>query len=302
MVIDMLERFADMAVFAAIMETGSFTRAAQQLELSKSAVSKAMARLEEQLQTKLLVRTTRKLSPTVAGLDFYQHCREIVQEADLAFEHIGAMRSTPSGRVTLTAPVNYGATRIAPLMPELLERYPEIDIDLQLTNRVVDLVGEKVDIAIRCGALKDSNFYFRKVAPLSIVLVGSRGYFAQHPKPQHPDELSYKAGVHQCITDSARVADKQWRFYNDGELLQVTVNGRFAVSDNRAMRAALLADLGLAYMPSYSLSEMITTGEIETALDEFMPQPVPVHLLYPERKYTTAAVTVVLDYLQHQLS
>ncbi|MDN7124009.1 LysR family transcriptional regulator [Pseudidiomarina terrestris] len=298
----MLDRFADMAIFAAVMDTGSFTRAAQQLELSKSAVSKAVARLETELQTKLLVRTTRKLSPTVAGSDFYQHCREIVQEADLAYEHIGAMRTTPSGRVTLTAPVNYGATRIAPLIPHLLATYPQLDVDLQLTNRLVDLVGEKVDIAIRCGVLKDSSFYFRRVAPLSIVLAGSKGYFASHAKPKHPHELSYKFGLHQCITDSAKAADKLWRFYEDDQLIQVTVNGRFAVSDNRAMRAALLADLGLAYMPSYSLNEMIAAGQIETALDDFMPQPVPVHLLYPERKYTTAAVTVVLDYLQQQLS
>ncbi|RUO62077.1 LysR family transcriptional regulator [Pseudidiomarina insulisalsae] len=297
----MLNRMADMAIFAAIIEQGSFTRAAARLELSKSAVSKAISRLEEELQTKLLNRTTRKLSPTVAGQNFYRHCREVVQEAELAFEHISAMNARPSGPVMLSAPVNFGATEIAPLMPELLARYPDIEVDLQLSNRLVDLVDEKVDIAIRCGALRDSSLYFRKLAPLSIVLVGSKGYFTKYPKPQHPNELSYKEGQHQCITDSARLSDKQWRFFEDGKLLQVTVSGRFAVSDNRAMRTALLADLGLAYMPGYSMEELIENGEIETALEDFMPQPVPVHLVYPERKYTSAAVSAILDFLQEKL-
>ncbi|WP_411358072.1 LysR family transcriptional regulator [Pseudidiomarina salilacus] len=298
----MLSRISDMAIFAAIIEHGSFTRAAEQLEISKSAVSKAIARLEQDLKTKLLTRTTRKLNPTVAGLNFYQHCRDIVRETEQAFEHIHAMRSNPSGRITLSAPVNFGATQVAPLMPEFLQRFPEVDVDLQLSNRITDLIAENVDIAIRCGELKDSRLYFRKLKPLNIVLVGSKGYFAKHPKPQHPLELSHKEAKHQCITDSARITDRQWRFYQQGELFQVTVNGRFYVSDNRAMRAALRANLGLAYMPSYSLNELLASGEIETVLEGFMPQPVPVQLVYPERKYMSAAVSAALDFLQEKLA
>ncbi|RUO55393.1 LysR family transcriptional regulator [Pseudidiomarina homiensis] len=297
----MLDRMSDMAIFAAIIDQGSFTRAAEKLEISKSAVSKAITRLEAELQTKLLTRTTRKLNPTVAGLNFYQHCRDIVAETEQAFEHINAMRSSPSGRITLSAPVNFGSTQVAPLMPEFLERFPEVDVDLQLSNRLTNLVAENIDIGIRCGTLKDSTLYFRKLAPLQIVLVGSKGYFERHAKPQHPHELSYKEGKHQCITDSARVTDRQWRFYDNDELIQITVNGRFFVSDNRAMRSALQADLGLAYMPSYSLNELIESGEIETALEDFMPQPVPVHLVYPERKYMSAAVSAALDFLQEKL-
>lgn len=297
----MLDRMSEMAIFAAIIEQGSFTRAAAKLELSKSAVSKAIARLEDELKTKLLTRTTRKLSPTTAGLNFYQHCREVVHETERAFAHINAMREKPSGLVKLTAPVNYGATQVAPLIPEFLARFPEVNIDLQLTNRRVDLIADTIDIGLRCGALRDSSLYFRKLKPLHIVLVGAKSYFDRHTKPQHPSELSFKEGKHQCITDSSRITDRQWRFYRHDELYQVTVNGRFFVSDNRAMRFALKAGLGLAYMPSYSLQELLDCGEIETALDDYMPDPVPVDLVYPERKYMSSAVSATLDFLQEKL-
>ncbi|AWL12080.1 HTH-type transcriptional activator AaeR [Saliniradius amylolyticus] len=297
----MFQHLSDMAIFARVIEMGSFTAASDDLQLSKGAVSKAVGRLEKHLSIRLLTRTTRSLSLTSEGEQFYQHCACIVREAELAQEHLASLKTEPEGKVTISASDNFGATRVAPLLPSLLERYPKLSVDLQLSNEIVDMVKDGVDIAIRCGQLKDSNLYFRPLKPLEIVLAASKTYLDKAGRPKHPQELARSQGKHQCLTNGASARFKRWRFYKGSELIEVSVDGRLSISDDRALLHALRQHKGLAFMPRYALQKYIENGELETALPDYMPQPVPMYLVYPERRYKGAGIQACLDHLEKHL-
>ncbi|WKE65769.1 LysR family transcriptional regulator [Gallaecimonas kandeliae] len=297
----LIERLSDMAVYAKVVELGSFSQAAGSLGLSKGAVSKAVSRLEDHLDLQLLHRSTRQLRLTTEGQAFYDYCTQVVDSAQAAEEHLGELRSEPQGLVRISAPFTLGSLQVAPLLPGLLERHPCLQLDLAMNDSQVDLVQERIDIAVRCGPLANSSLIARPVKPLAICLVATPGYFERHGKPNHPQELAASAGQHQCLTYSSHPGSLLWRFYQQQQLLEVRVKSLVAVNNNLALRHSLLAGLGMAYMPRYSLEKELETGVLETALEAFMPPPQPMHLVYPERKHLSSAVRATLDYLQETL-
>ncbi|EKE77424.1 LysR family transcriptional regulator [Gallaecimonas xiamenensis] len=296
------ERLADMAVFASVVDAGSFSLAAGNLGLSKGAVSKAVSRLEGHLKLKLLHRTTRQLRLTAEGQTCYDYCRQILQSASAAEEHLGELRCEPQGLVRISAPVTYGSLQVAPLLPELMARHPKLQLDLSLDDRQVDLVAEQVDIAVRGGPLASSSLIARPLAPLHIRLLATPDYFARHGRPQHPEDLGRCRNRFPCLTYSSRPGDQQWRFYKGQQHLDVNVASRLAMNNNLALRHCLMAGLGLAYLPTYSLAEELAQGQLETVLEDFMPQPYPVNLVYAERRHLSTAIKATLDFLQDKLS
>ncbi len=185
----LLQRLSDMAIFAKVVETDSFTQAAVALQMSKGAVSKAIARLEQHLSVRLLQRTTRQLKLTAEGQAFLSYCQQVVRQADQAEHHLDELRDQPVGIIRISVAVTFGSTIIAPLLPELLQRYPKLQIELDLNDRLVDLVGEEIDVAIRFGKLPSSSLIARPLTRLPIVLVAAPSYLAAQGIPQHPDDL-----------------------------------------------------------------------------------------------------------------
>lgn len=293
----LLQRLSDMAIFAKVVETDSFTQAAVALQMSKGAVSKAITRLEQHLSVRLLQRTTRQLKLTPEGQAFLSYCQQVVRQADQAEHHLDELRDQPVGIIRISVAVTFGSTIIAPLLPELLQRYPKLQIELDLNDRLVDLVGEEIDVAIRFGKLPNSSLIARPLTRLPIVLVAAPGYLAAHGIPQHPDDLVQ----HRCVSTSTGPIDRAWQFLDQGQPITVLTNGPLLTNSNRAAKPAVLAGMGLMYVTRYQVEEEIQSGLLVPVLADFMPEPLPVHLVYPHRTHMKAGLKLVLQFLQSRV-
>jgi LysR family transcriptional regulator for bpeEF and oprC len=293
----LLQRLSDMAIFARVAETGSFTQAAVLLQMSKGAVSKAISRLEQHLSVRLLQRTTRQIRLTAEGQAFFAYCQQVVRQADQAEHHLDELRDEPAGTIRISVAVTYGTKVVAPLLPDLLQRYPKLRIELDLNDRLVDLVGEEVDLAIRFGRLANSSLIARPLTSLPIVLVGAPSYLAQAGIPQHPQDLTQ----HACLSTDNSPQERYWRFLEQGKPLEVLTQGPLHANSNRALKPAVLAGMGLMFVTRYQVEPEIQTGRLVPVLSEFMPEPLPVHLMYPHRVHMKASVKVVLQFLLDRL-
>jgi LysR family transcriptional regulator, regulator for bpeEF and oprC len=296
--LSLMQRLSDMAIFAKVVESGSFTLAATALGMSKGAVSKAIARLEQHLSVRLLQRTTRQLRLTTEGQAFFSYCQQVVRQADQAEHHLAELRDEPVGVLRISAAVTYGGTVIAPLLPEFLQRYPKLQIELVLDDRQVDLVREDIDVAVRFGKLASSSLIARPLTRLPIVLVAAPSYLATQGIPQHPNDLSQ----HQCISTANSSPEKYWEFLDKGKVLSVQARGPFHTNSNRAAKPAVLNGMGLMFVTRYQVEEEIQAGQLVPLLTDFMPAPLPVHLVYPHRTHMKAGLKLLLQYLQCQMS
>lgn len=298
----MFERLSDMAIFAKVAEQGSFTHAATIMGMTKGTVSKAVNRLEQHFGAKLLKRTTRKLALTNEGEAFLKHCQIIVSEAHLAEEHIAGFNSEPTGTVSVSAPVNFGAYQVAPVLGDIMARFPKLNIQLQLSDAVVAFKEQAVDIAIRCGELQDSALYYRKLKPLTHVAIASISYLNKYGIPATPDELDATRKQHWCIPRESSPIGSHWRFLKKNSEIIINVAGRFFSNENRAIKEAVMNDLGIAILPKYSVIDLLSSGQAQEILKEFMPPPTPVSLLYQEKRYVSSAVSEVINYLEAKLN
>lgn len=293
----MLSRLADMAIYATVVEQQSFTAAAEHLSMSKGAVSKAIKKLEHELNLRLLQRTTRTMTVTLEGRAFYEYCREMMNQAEAAEQHLGSLRDTPSGLIRITAPVTFGSVQIAPLIPDLLSQHPELDVDLLLDDKRVDLVTQQVDIAIRCGRLENSTLIAKRLNDLPLVVVATPHYLDKYGTPKHPSELAKLP----CLSHSSHMVDRQWVFRENNQDISVRIHGRMNANNNAALKHGLLASLGIAYLPRYQVSEQLNNGQLVSLLDDFLPTPTPVHAVYRHRQHLSAAMRATLEFLTHQL-
>lgn len=294
----LLQRLGDMAIFAKVVESGSFTQAAIALGMSKGAVSKAIARLEQHLAVRLLQRTTRQLKLSSEGQAFFAYCQQVVRQADQAEHHLSELRDEPVGTIRISVAVTYGSTVIAPLIPELLQRYPKLQLELDLNDKIIDLVADEVDLGIRFGKLPSSSLIARKLTHLPIVLVASPAYLAAHGVPQHPHDLVH----HYCISTNSGGPDSCWEFQEHGKPLQVRTSGPFHTNSNRAAKPTVLSGMGLMFVTRYQVEEELQAGLLVQVLSDYMPKPLPVHLVYPHRTHMKAGLKLVLQYLQSKLA
>ncbi|WP_157605615.1 LysR family transcriptional regulator [Rheinheimera sp. SA_1] len=290
----LLQRLSDMAIFAKVVESGSFTQAAAALTMSKGAASKAIARLEQHLAVRLLQRTTRQLKLTAEGQAFLSYCQQVVRQADQAEHHLAELRDEPVGSLRISVAITYGGTVIAPLLPEFLQRHPKLQVELVLEDRLVDLVGDEVDVAVRFGKLANSSLIARPLTRLPIVLVASPCYLATHGIPQHPNDLAN----HRCISTASSGPEKFWEFLEQGKTITVPTRGPLHTNSNRAAKPAVLNGMGLMFVTRYQVEEEIQAGLLVPVLTDYMPAPLPVHLVYPHRTHMKAGLKLLLQYLQ----
>jgi LysR family transcriptional regulator for bpeEF and oprC len=294
----LLQRLSDMATFAKVVESRSFTQAAVALDMSKGAVSKAISRLEQHLNVRLLQRSTRQLSLTSEGEAFFEYCQQVVAQADQAEHHLSELRDEPSGLIRISVPVTFGTLRIAPLLPELLKQYPKLSVELDLNDKVVDLIADKMDLGMRFGRLANSSLIARSLPGLPITMVASPGYLEAFGSPQSPADLCQ----HQCLSSGSSIADRTWFFRYMDQSIEVLTSGRVLCNSNRALKHAALADMGLLFVTRYQVEKELQNGSLVEVMQDYMPEPLPLHLVYPNRHHMKAGLKVVIQFFQQQFA
>ncbi len=282
-------------IFAKVLESGSFSKAAQQLGLAKSSVSKKISALEQELGVRLLQRSTRQLRVTEEGQSLYEHCLRIQQELEEARAELAGFRDKPRGTLRISAPPLWGQTWLAQRLPEFLSRYPDVAIDLRLTEHYSDLIAEGFDLAIRIGELPDSTLIARSLGMIRPILCASRDYLEAHGHPRTPRDLEQ----HNCIfwRPEGRPRLTHWEFSKGSKVSRVKIDGNFASNDVIAIKAAILHGAGITLLPSHLLQQELEQGELRELLPEYRMPEIPVYLLYPQRRQLPAKVRVFLDYL-----
>lgn len=288
-----LDSLSGMAVFAKVVEARSFTAAAFELGMSKSAVSKQISRLEDRLGARLLNRTTRRLSLTETGAAFYDRCARVVAEAQEAELAVTNLQSEPRGTLRVNAPMSFGHLHIAPAIPDFLARYPELRVDMTMNDRFVDLIDEGFDVAIRIARLTDSSLIARRLAPDRRVLCGAPSYFERHGEPETPDDLIR----HNCLSYAYVSDTDQWQFIDGEGTRAVAVRGTLRANNGDAIRQALLAGLGIAILPSFIVGPDVQAGRLKEVLRPYVPNRASVYAVYPHSRHLSAKVRVFVDFL-----
>ncbi|HYX38827.1 MAG TPA: LysR family transcriptional regulator [Oligoflexus sp.] len=278
---------SDVAAFVKVVQAGSFTQAARALEAPKSTISAKVAALEKRLGVTLLQRTTRKLNMTEAGESFFRACSQALAEIEEAENALAQSQSTPQGRLVVTAPVNLGRF-IAQFLAGFLEKYPGIHVDLLLTNRYVDLIGEGVDVAIRGGTLKSSSLIAKRVATNESLVVASPGYAAKLKSLTHPRDL---ANYH-CLRFAAR---NEWTFHKNGKAFVVPIQSRVSVDEFPTLQALAEEGLGLALIPNMLVHDALAEGRLVRVLADWKGETNSVSLVYPAQRYQHPKVRAFVD-------
>src|SRR5215471_11863674 len=253
-----LPDFEGLAIFARVVEMRSFAGAATELKLSKATVSKAVSRIEARLGTRLINRTSRRFALTDAGRQLAARAAHILAEGEAVEDAALAQATIPRGLVRLAAPVSFGVLHLAPLLPEFLAAFPEVSIDLHLSDALVDLIGEGFDAAVRIAALPDSSLVARRFCEMPRYLVGSPTYLNKHGRPKHPLHLAQ----HRCIGYSYTMTTEIWRFTKDGKSASVRPSGPLRVNNGDAMMPALIAGTGLGILPEFILRDALAASRL----------------------------------------
>lgn len=285
------------AAFAVVVETGSFTAAARQLKLSKSAVSAHVQRLEERLGVQLLHRTTRRVATTEAGARYHQFCARILAEAEAAEQAAGALHREPRGTLRISAPDTFGWMHVAPAIPPFLASYPDISIDLTLEERHVNLVDERLDLAIRIGALPDSPLIVRRLAPSRTLLCAAPGYLAQRGAPATPQDL----GAHACLCFPPLWRDGRWHLTGRQGELRIAVTPVLVTNSGEVLRSAAVEGAGIAILPTWAIADELARGALVAVLRGWAPPASTIHAVYPEHRRMSAKVRAFVDHLRRHI-
>jgi DNA-binding transcriptional LysR family regulator len=288
-----MDRFQLMTVFVAVAEEAGFAAGARRLRMSPPAVTRAVAALEQRLKVKLLNRTTRYVRTTEAGQRYLDDARRILAEADEADEAAAGVNSAPRGHLAVTAPVLFGRMFVMPLIVEYLNRYPDTAVSAVLLDRVVNLLEEGLDVAIRIGELPDSNMQATAVGSVRLVVCASKEYLRRHGVPRRPEELLQ----HTIIASSAGSAAISWRF--GGRVLRL--EPRLTVTTNDGAIEAALRGFGIIRMLSYQVSRYVTAGDLRTVLEEHEPVPRPINIVHREGRHACAKVRGFVDLIAERL-
>lgn len=282
------------AIFAKVAEAGSFARAAEELSLSQATVSKAITRLEKRMQVMLFHRTSRRMSLTDSGLLALENAARILEAGEAVEAEVVERSAGLRGPIRIAAPMSFGLSRLAPALPQFMARHPEVALDIEFDDELVDLVAKRFDLALRISTLADSSLLARRLCTVRIHLVGAPAYFAQHGRPQHPRELAN----HRALQYAYARSGPSWRFRHPrhGEFTQA-MSTPLRVNNAEALAPALHAGLGLALQPEFLVWQDLQSGALETVMDDWQVEPIALHLVTPPGRRRPVRVQALMDYL-----
>jgi DNA-binding transcriptional LysR family regulator len=293
-----MDRMTAMETFVTVVDAGSFSAAARRLKLGQPAVSKAVAQLEERLGARLLLRSTRGLTPTDAGQRFYEHARRAIDEADQAEQVVRESSDGLSGRLRIGAAVTFARLHVLPALKTFLDQHPKLSVDIVLDDRSIDLLEEGVDVALRMGTLDDSAMTARRILRGRRLVVGTPRYFAEAGIPKTPADLSR----HQAIVYSMRGGGESWSFSSsDGTEIAVAVSGRVSVSAAEGVRTAVLGHMGLAVASEWMFSPELADGTVQAVLTQWALPPIDVWAVFPSGRMATTKARAFVAFVEHVL-
>ena len=288
-----MDRFQEMRVFVAVVDAGSFVGASDAIEMSKPAVSRYVRDLEARLGVRLLQRTTRKLSLTDEGTAFYARCKDLLADVDEAEAEITSRRGEASGLLKVNVPVSFGIRHLAPLWAEFMARHPKVTLEVTLSDRVVDLVDEGFDLAVRIARLASSSLVSRKIASTRMVVCASPAYLSKHGTPTRPADLA----DHAVLAYSLFSAGDNWEFDGPQGKVMVKVAPRLHTNSGDTCRAAALEHQGIILQPSFLIGDDLKSGALVQLLPEYLSIALGVYAVYPTRKHLSPKVRLLIDYL-----
>jgi len=292
-----MDRFNAMQAFARVVETGSFTKAAETLHMSKTSVTQLVQQLEARLRVKLLNRTTRKVNVTADGAAYYERVIKLLADMDDAETSLSNASVLPRGRLRVDVPSPFARMILIPALPAFHAQYPDIQIDMGASDRMVDLIGESVDCVVRGGELTDLSLVARRVGDLKIGIYAAPSYLESAGLPLHPQELSAPPHYIVGLRWARAGVNSSYAMYRNGE--RVTVQGRYVISvdDGNAGLAAGIAGLGVVWLPDYMASEHVSRGELVRILDGWHLDPMPMYIAFPPNRHVSAKLRVFIDWI-----
>ena len=294
----MTGNFSEMSVFVRVAQEGSFSAAARRLDLTPSAVSKQIGRLEERLGARLFNRTTRQISLTDVGQAFFARADRILGDLAEAERAVTDMAGNPRGLLRVSVPVAFGRMHLAPRLPRFLAANDEVQIDLTLNDRFADLVEEGFDLALRIGELADSSLIARKLAPNRRLVVAASSYLEAHGRPERPPDLL----DHNCLTYTYRAQRHDWEFHGPQGREQIRVSGNLEANDAGALREAVLAGLGVALLPLWLVGEDIRDGRLEVVLPDYPAPDSAIYAVYAPGRFLSPKVRRFVDFLVEEVT
>ncbi|WP_211463803.1 LysR family transcriptional regulator [Collimonas silvisoli] len=288
--------FEAMKVFVKVTETGSLSGAARILNLSNPSVTRHIAELEEYLGARLLNRSTRRLSLTDTGGAYLERCKQLLADLEQATLAAGMHAANPSGVLRVNAPVSFSVSHLGRLLPLYAQRYPNVELDVTLSDRIVDLVEEGFDLAIRIGRLQNSSLVMRKLATAHVLTCAAPAYLEQHGVPQHPDDLAR----HACLTYAYTLPDNEWRLKRDGKTHTVRISGGLHCNNGDLLLAAAIAGMGVIRQPTFIIGDAIRDGRLLPILTDYHGDELAIHAVYPSRQHLSAKVRTFVDFLAQQ--
>lgn len=288
-----MDRLASIEAFVKVAELRSFSQAATKLNTSKSVISRHVTALETQLGVRLFHRTTRALTLTEAGRGYFERVAQILIDLEAADQSVSDLQVTPRGRLKVSAPMSFGFLHLAPALPDFLAQYPELNIDVEMSDRFVDLVEDGFDLAVRIGTLSDSSLVAKKLAPIRRVICASPHYLKTNGVPVSPVDLK----DHQCLCNS-NMPGREWRFIMpDSKPVLVPVGGRMTINNGDALRIAALNHLGLIDLPTFIVGEDLKKGSLVSVLDDYVPQILGLYAVYSHARHLSPKVRAFIDFL-----
>jgi DNA-binding transcriptional LysR family regulator len=292
-----MDKLESMRAFTQVVEAGGFAAAARHMGLSRSAVNKLVMNLEDHLQTQLLHRTTRRVSPTAAGRAYYDRCLAILADLEEAELALTRLQQEPRGSLLINAPMTFGTLHLAPLLVEFMAQYPELQVELVLNDRRIDPIEEGFDVTVRIAAEPpDGGLIVHTLAPCPLVVCAAPAYLQQHGTPAHPSDLRH----HACLHYGHRSQGNTWSLGGD-ELHTVAIGGPLCSNNGEVLRAAALAGLGIAMLPQFIVATDLLQARLQPILTDYPPPPIAIYALYPVNRHLSVKVNRLIDFLTQQI-
>ena len=294
-----MDLLAGFRCFVRVAETGSFSAVAREVGSTQPAISRQIAALEAHFEVRLIQRTTRSLTFTQDGLDLLAHARRVLDTVDETEEILGKRRASPSGTIRIASSTSMSRLQIIPRIPRLLQRYPQLEVEISISEQAQDLVAENIDLAIRGGAIADSSLVARHLGSTGIGVLAATEYLEKQGEPQTPQDLT----AHSCIVYTGafnRSTAHQWTFDGPDGTTTVEVHGRFRCDSIEGISDGLRAGLGVSRLPTWMFNDDIAQGRVKVILKDWQPPRLPIHAVYPSRRHLAPRVRAVIDFFVNE--